>query len=97
MVKKYFVPCVASLVVGFLAGGYWAGSSTEDSMAIGLAADLIWEDKMLSLLEQNEIEAAKRAHREYLHAKLIEEQGLRRNWPPNVQAVLERHRELLRK
>lgn len=89
--------CVVSVFVGFLAGGYWIGSSTDDSMALGLAADLLWEDKMLSLLENNEIEAAKRAHKEYLHAKLIEEQGLRRNWPPNVQAVLDRHRELLKK
>jgi hypothetical protein len=93
-VIKILIASVAALAVGFVVGTRWVAGDVEDARTVGAAAKLLREDKILSLLESKDLEAAVRAQTEFVRLTLIEVQAQHRSWPPEVQAALQRRQAL---
>jgi hypothetical protein len=89
LLKQIFIG-VSLVGIGFLSGTYYVGKEVDEAMAIGIAAQLVRQDQVLSYLEANNADAAKQLQAKYLKSTLNELKTMDVNWPQEIQVVVNR-------
>lgn len=79
---------IVLLGIGYFFGSWHAGRSAEIAHRIGLGAQLVRQDKVLSLIEMGSSADAQRVQLEYLKLSMIEASGYGGDWPELVNSVL---------
>ena len=85
---------VSLVGVGFLGGAYYVGKDVEASLAIGLAAQVLQQDRVLTYLESDNADAARRIQAQYLKFSILELNAMNASLPSEVQVVVQRRATL---
>lgn len=93
MIKNLFVIAV-TLAVGFISGAQWVSIDVENAINVGIAANLIREDQMLTFLEKQDIDRATRVQTEFMRSTILEARSQKIVWPSDIQDILQRRQGL---
>jgi hypothetical protein len=78
---------VGGLVISFCIGGWYAAHQMQDAMKVGIFADIIQQDKVLSYMENGQMAEAKKTQREYLERSFSMVSGYSSDWPDEVKKI----------
>lgn len=81
---------VSLVGIGFISGTYYVGKEVDKALAVGVAAQLMRQEQVLSYLEANNPDAARQLQAKYLKSTLHELKTMDVNWPNEIKVIVNR-------